>query len=664
MRWVIRIVMFFVVLAVVLVGALMVLPADRIAGIAADRFSQATGRGLTIAGPVRPSIWPVLGARAENVTLANAEWSQAGPMMRADAVDIGVDLAALIRGEVVLRRFEARGPQILLERAADGRVNWDFGVGPNPDPAPAPATGGRALPPLSLDLAEISNASLRYVDRATGTDLTVDGLDLTLTLPSLAGPADLTARAQVNGQTVTVQGRIGTVAALLDGAVSALDARIETGGTTVSFEGRVGLTPPAAEGQVRLSGSGLGPLLSLAGPAAEPLPSSMRPVDADARITLAPAGSLHLRDGRLALGASRMTLALDLALDGPRPRLTGEVNAQALDLRGLGGGGGAASAAPSGWSRSAIDASALGLLDAEIALRSGPVQSDFATIDTARGTLVIDRARAVLSLAELRAFDGRATGELVANNRSGLSVGGNVVLESVALLPLLRQAAGFERLSGTGAAQLRFLGVGQSVDAIMRSLSGEGSLALGQGEIIGLDLAGMLRNLDMSYMGEGNRTIYDSLGGTFSIANGVLSNTDLRLSAPLVTVDGRGRVDLGARSVDYRVIPTALRDATTGQGLSVPLLITGPWDAPRFRLDLEGLAEQRLREETQRLEAAAQEELRRIEAEARARIEAEARRALGLPTAQAEGAAPGTPAPSLESEITRGLLQILGGGGN
>lgn len=663
MRWVFRAVGVVVSLLVLGVAGLFLIPAERIAGIAAQQFEAATGRQLTIAGSVRPSIYPVIGARVENVSMGNASWAESGPMLQAEAVDLGLDLVALIRGDLVVRHFEAHGPRIVVERAADGRLNWLF-EGPDDAAVGSAAGSGGAtgLTGLSLERAQITDASVRFIDRAAGTDTQLEAIELTLTMPRFDGPGDLQLSGRHNGQDFTGEAHIGSVAGLLGDEVTALSVAMRAGGVSASFNGRGGLQPLAAEGRVALEGPGIAPLVALAGGTGEPLPQGARPLSLAGQVTLAPAGSVHLREASLAFGQNRLAMALDLTTEGERPRLSGEISAASLDLTPFTGAGGDA-AAGEGWPRDVIDASALGLMDAAVAFTLGPVRTGMADLESARGSIAIDRARGVLDLREVRLFDGTLRGELVANNRSGLSVGGNLSAQSVALLPLLRQFAGFERLSGTGGFDLRFLGVGNSVDAIMRSLSGEGRLAVGQGEIIGFDLAGMLRNLDMSYMGEENRTIFQSLAGSFTIENGILRNNDLAMTASRVSVAGRGAVDLGAQVLDYRVIPEALRNAETGDALRVPLLITGPWSAPRFRLDLEGLAEQRLREEAVRLEARAREEAARLEARARERVDQELQQRLGIERQEGqstEDALREGGRARLEEEVGRGLLRLLG----
>lgn len=665
MRWIVRLIGLVVILVLVAVAAIFLIPTERIANLAARQFEAATGRALTISGSVSPTIWPSLGARIDGVTLANMAGSDAGPMLVAQSVDVGVGLSALIGGDLAVQRFEVNQPQIILERDASGRGNWVFdGLGAA-DADPVQTSGG--MPAISLDRAVITGASLRYIDHAAGTDITIDGVDIDLTMPDAAGPANLSMTAQRGGQQGRIEASVGSVVGLLAGDVVAISATLGAEGSEASFNGRAGLQPLAAEGRIELTASRLAPALALAGiSGAEPLPEAARPLSAGGQVTLAPAGSVHLRSGVIGVGPNRINAALDLTFDGARPNLTGEIGADTLDLRAFTAGGDAATPAQTGgtgWPSDRIDASALALLDARVGLTLGPVQTGFANLDAVRGALVIDRSRMVLELAEVRAFEGTLAGELVANNRSGLSVGGVMRLRDVQLLPLLEQAADFERLAGLASLDVQFLGSGQSVDAIMHSLSGAGRWDFTAGEIIGFDLAGMLRNLDMSYVGEGNRTVFESLAGSYTMQGGVLSNEDMALDASVVTVAGNGTIDLGEQTMEYRVTPEAMRDADTGEALRVPLLITGPWAAPRFRLDIEGIAEQRLEEERARLEARAREEADRLEAEARARVQQRIEDELDI-TVEDGQSIEDAARQGLEDEVRSRLERLLGGGGD
>jgi len=85
----------------------------------------------------------------------------------------------------------------------------------------------------------------------------------------------------------------------------------------------------------------------------------------------------------------------------------------------------------------------------------------------------------------------------------------------------------------------------------------------------------------------GASTRFSSLGGTFVIRNGVLSNRDFALSGPVITARGQGLLDLGNRAIDFHIAPKA-GVGGTALGLSVPIHITGTWDHLRYAPDLAG----------------------------------------------------------------------------
>lgn len=658
MRWLVRLIATFVVLAFVMVAGAVLIPADYVARLAAERFEATTGRQLVIAGGVRPSFWPTIGVRTGRVEVANAPWSDGAPLLQAEGLDIGLDLAALWAGEILIRRIDLQSPAILLERHADGRANWDFrpatpGVPTGDAPsAPSPARA------FTLDEGVISNGSVTFIDRATGTRTALTAADIRMTLPNYAGPADLTISGRLNGQPLRLQGRIGEVATAVAGQISPLRVEGQVAGADLRFDGRAGLSPFAAEGGFDAAIPDSAALLTAFG----------QPPGAPARITARgqmtfTGTSATLREGRVSLGGNSFDMAGDLDLGGARPRLTAQVRAGRLSLvapTGNAPSGAAAAPAPApaqGWSTAAIDASALRLIDAQIALAAEGVDLGALQLGPTQLRLALDAGRAVFDLREVRVHGGNVTGEFVVNARNGLSVGGNLTAADVALRPLLNQLAGIDRLVAPTQMQVRFLGVGNSVAALMNSLSGEGRVSLGQGEILGLDLVGMLRRLDANYMGEGSSTIFNSMTASFTMEGGVLRNDDLLLAAPMFRATGQGNIGLGRRDLNYRLTPTALTAADGTGGVRIPVIITGPWADPAIRLDLEGLAAERLEEEGRRLEERARaeaeralqerlgvtrEEGERLEDTLRRGVEEEARR-------------------QLENQINRGLRGLLGG---
>jgi AsmA protein len=621
MRWIIRIAVFVALVVVLGLGALVAVPTERVAALVADRLSAATGREVTMTGELRPTLFPSLGVRVGDVRIGNPDWVDDGPMIAAERLDVSVEWAPLLRGEVRLDRAEFVSPRITLVRAADGRVSWDFGDAGAPDAdAAAPvsdASGGPASGPflIGFDRAAISGGEVRWIDQTTGRTITVTGLEAVLSLPTANSRATVEASADVDGRNLQVEMSVEGVAPLLSGQVRPLTAQLAWTGGQASFDGVLSLSP-ALDGTIDLDATDLSPLLALAGATMPDLPqgAGRDRIAAGGHVTLTDAGSVHLRDGTLSLDDNDLLLALDMQPGEERPTLRGTVSGGTVTLgSGAGaaasGAGGTGTGQSGGWSTDPIDVSGLFAADAELALRLGGVRLDTAQLGAVEVNATLNTGRVVFEIGRIDAYGGRLAGQFVVNGRGGLSVGGDMILTEVELAPLLADITGYDRLEGTGNASLQFLGVGNDLATIMSGLQGQGDFAFGAGAILGFDLAGMIRNFDTSFRGEGARTVYDSVTANFTIENGVLRNDDLLLDASWGSVEGTGSVNLGARRVDYRVIPGVMRDESGETGISVPILITGPWSDLAFRPDLEFLAEQEFLEQRDRLAAEAEARL-------------------------------------------------------
>ena len=81
MRWIIRVILTLVTLVVLAIGAVFLIPAEKIADIAEAQFEANTGRVLNITGGVSPTIFPRLGVVLNDVTISNAPWAAERPMM-------------------------------------------------------------------------------------------------------------------------------------------------------------------------------------------------------------------------------------------------------------------------------------------------------------------------------------------------------------------------------------------------------------------------------------------------------------------------------------------------------------------------------------------------------------------------------------------------------
>lgn len=585
MKLIIRVVMALVLTVVLLAGLVLLLPGEKVARLAADQLEAQTGRQLGLGGKVSFTFWPTLGVKADAVTLSNADWAGPEPMLRAERVTIGVAAADLLQGNVRVTEVSAILPHLNLATNAEGVGNWVFGSGGAAEAGTGSA--GSAGQPLRIEAVELTGASVRYT--AHGEEpVEMKNADLSLLWPEPDGTVNAKFTLRPAGEPVEIDAEIGTFAAFLAGEVSSVGATVTAPGGKGRFDGHAGINGEAsgrltfgAEDALQ-TGLALGVFL--------PDALAQKAV-LGADVTYTADGRLSMRDLAVELGKNKLTGAADVEFAG-RPQITAQLQGGALDFAGLGGAGGPDSrgAAADGWPKQRIDASALGLADAGVDLTFDSLDTGSVKLGPSQLNLSLKRERAVVKFLPASMFGGQVQGQVVANNRDGLSVGGNLTFTGIRLERALGETAGYSRLNGEALGGLEFLGSGNSVDAIMRSLSGKGWLEAGKGFFTGFDLEQLMRS-----GGNGGSTVFDQLTASYTIEGGNLRNQDLLVLLKGFRADGKGRIGLGARDIDYLFTPQLVR-AGSDQVLTIPVRITGPWEDPHIRPDLSQALQTRVDE--------------------------------------------------------------------
>lgn len=649
MRWLIRAGMSLVVLVVLLGGMVILMPKDKVLELAANRFAEATGRKISIGGGAKVALWPVLGVSAGPVRLSNADWGAEPDMLTADSMAVGLDVAALLSGQLQITEISLTRPELLLEKAADGRANWIIDA---PQAEEQATAGPGQTQGFTLGSAVIRDGRLRY--REAGAELVLDEVNLATAIPDLAGPVTVTGAALYNGQPVKFSAGVAALAAFLEGEAATLDLSVTAGDNRLAFKGTASSAPQAVDGALDLAIGDHAALATLAGRPLPELPEGFgaRSLAAKGKVKLGADDVLRL-SGMEVLADDR-TWQVDASWHPRKPRgkLVAKLATDSLVLPGGESTDGGTGNGGSGWSDDPFDASALDVLDAEVDLAAGALQLGGLRLGPTTLRLTLDNARAVANIAKAEAYGGTLAGTLVANARKGLSASADLTLAGLDLQGLLTDTLGSARMAGKADLRVKLLGSGQSQAAMMRSLSGTAALTMGAGELVGFDVAGMLRTMDPGYVGDGRKTIFSTLSVSTTLKDGVAHSDDLALQGKLFAAGGKGRVDLGGQTVDYRLLPSLTVGGDTASAITVPVLISGPWADPKVRLDLEWLASERAKEERTRAEAAT-----------KARLEELAQDKLGVERQEGESledAAKRRAKEALEAEAGR-LLESLGG---
>ncbi|WP_027234805.1 AsmA family protein [Leisingera caerulea] len=573
MKLIIRVVMALVLTVAVVAGLVLLLPGEKVARLAADQLEAQTGRQLGLGGKVSFTFWPVLGVKADAVTLSNADWAGPEPMLRAERVTIGVAAADLLQGNVRVTEISAILPHLNLATNADGIGNWVFGSGAA---AGSTGSGEGSGTPLRIEAVELTGASLRYTAHGE-RPVEMRNADLSLLWPEPDGTVNAKATLRPAGEPVEIDAEIGTFAAFLAGEVSSVGATVTAPGGKGRFDGHADINGEAsgrltfgAENAVQTGGA-LGVFL----------PDALaQKVVFGADVTYTADGRLSMRDLAVELGRNKLSGAADVEF-AKRPQITARLQGGALDFAAVTGAEkpDSRSVATEGWSRQEIDASALGLADATVDLSFDSLDTGSVKLGPSQVNVTVKRKRAVVKLLPASMFGGQVKGRLVANNRDGFSVDGKLSFSGVRLERALGETAGYRRLNGTALGELEFLGSGSSVDAIMRSLSGEGRLEAGKGFFTGFDLEQLMRS-----GGNGGSTVFDQLTASYTIEGGNLRNQDLLVLLKGFRAGGKGRIGLGARDLDYLFTPQLVR-AGGDQVLTIPVRIRGSWEDPDIRPD-------------------------------------------------------------------------------
>ncbi|MGR3511952.1 MAG: AsmA family protein [Paracoccaceae bacterium] len=612
-KFVFRLLAFLVVLLIVLVGGLFLISGERLARIAGDQITNAVGREVTISDELRPQLFPNLGVRTGAFSVAGSEGSTA-PLVTGAGLSVGVDLLGLFSRRVDVKEITLVSPTVTLVKDTNGRSNWDVAAG---DAAPqSSASGGDGgTPELSLAALSIQDGTVSYRDEASGMDLRVENLDLTAAMPAPDAPLTASVAFTLNQQAASGSVELASLPRLLAGDLTGVTLDATIADNTVRFAGDLS-SGGVVQGELAVALPAPAALMALNGGAPATLPPQILPIEVSGGLSVTPE-AIVLTGGSYRLGANRLQGPVNVALQEV-PFISADLSGETLDLsflsaeEGSANAGDAPASAGEGWSTDPIDASGLSALNADIRLAASAIDLGTTALQNVTATVTVDRSRAVARIVEAQAFGGALNGQFVVNNRNGLSVAGEMDGKTVAVQALLTDMAGFDRMRGAGDTQLSFLGVGPSLDAIMKSLSGNASLAIGEGDITGFDLASLFGGGDAAdAVGDRAVTIFEALNATFTIDQGVMRNDDLLIAANLFEATGKGDIDLGQQRMDYTIRPEVFENDLTG-GLSVPVRIEGPWASLRIYPDLEAMARDRLKAEEDKLRA-----------EAEARLEAE-----------------------------------------
>ena len=613
-----RIFRLLVVLVIVVVAGLLIapnfIPMDVYKTQITRAAENATGRALVINGDLKLAFFPQFRIELNDVTFANAEGASPADMATMEQLSLGLAVLPLItERRVVIDSFVMKRPTIVMDMDRRGHGNWEFDIATNED-APAEgdndANGGFFLNEVNLGDVRLVDGDVTYRDARSGASYHLQDIDLTVSLPTLAGPLGLDGQLTYNGERLNLDTTIATPRDFIDGNATPVNLALRSGVVQLEFDGTAamatsGALPFRAGGEVDLNVPSVRRLSAWQGSEISS-PGGFGPMRITGRAD-ASGNQVDFSGATLSFDDMAGTGNFALNLAGARPRMNGDLALNKLDVRPYMGDG-STRARPRGnasseWSTDPIDFAALRAFDMDLNIVAEEVLTT--TLKMGRSVVDVNLRNGVMiaELAEMALYDGGGTARFEVDARNAEAIiRQQATISVIQALPLFTDLANFRSLEGIGNITVDVTTRGRSQRDFISALNGSGEIRFNDGALKGINIANLLRSVSSALTGVATesgpqQTDFAELGGTFDIRNGVVSNVDMRLLNPLLRVTGAGNTNLLERTIEYRIDPQAVmslegqgstRDLT---GMTVPLLISGTWDDMQFGPDMAAIGQ-------------------------------------------------------------------------
>ncbi|MDQ0506036.1 AsmA family protein [Xanthobacter agilis] len=577
----------------VLVAALVVVPlfvpAAELRRAAIAAVAGTTERGVTISGEPVLRLLPSPRVELRKVTFALPQ----GQSLEADAVVSRISLWPLLFGRIVVSEVTLESPSLVL-------------------------TGEHQTPQLGIEpfLSGANGPELRIVDGTIAwrsesglTRELVSGIVGSLDRITAGQGITVSAVFDWRGGAVEAHLSVDDMKAFLGGMPTPTRAALISNTASIRFRGQASFgTAPAAEGTLTADADSLRAWLTWVG-ITPPTSRGLSAFALNSHVVLE-GGILSFTDTALDLDSNRSEGGLLVKLDGGRPVIQGTFAAEKLNLNPYGH---MRLTSDSGreWARDPFDLSALAAFDLDLRLSAGQVTAEDTTFTTVAASAVLSNGRLALALGQTSGWNGmlRGTATLtpLRSARSadghGLSVRIEAECTDISLEQALDDLAGIGTFEGTGTLQFDLQGEGRNAHEVAQSLMGTVALASGGGDIVGFDVAQVLRRIERRPLSgaadpRGGRTPFTQLAVKASLRHGLATLSAMSIDGKQVHLDMAGTIDVAQRTLDLsgeaalKTSPKASDPkADDLQDIALPFVVEGPWASPRIMADPVSLIE-------------------------------------------------------------------------
>lgn len=583
-----------------------------------ERYArEATGRPVVLGGELELSLFPWAGVTLTDVSLGNPKGFDEKPFAAFSEFEVRMKLLPLLVKDVQVSRFILKGLQLNLERKKDGRVNWNFSETGEVEKKKTAGedTGGtgEALPIKNLAVGKISvsDGTILYVDEQSETRKRISELNALLEDVSFDKPIRLQFSARMDDKPFSLTGSIGPLGD--SSGKGPIDIDLTAGAFDVaefSLKGQItdAMSTPAY--RINLTSNTFSPkrLIGEIAPDMAVSPSDTS-VLGKASIHAGVSGDtkqVSLTEGKLVLDDTTTTFRVRVK-DVSKPDIDWEVHTDSIDLDRYLPKKEPVKDKPSTAGGSGNPATPVEKEKTDYAPLRAMVVNGSLTIDELKaggGTfreivMKVDGAKGIFRIEpiSMKLYQGSAVlGSNVDVTGDVPKTRMNVTIDNVQAEPLLKDVIRKDFLKGTANAKISLSITGDEPDRIKQTLNGQGDVRFTDGVIRGLDILGMVHNLQAAFgladSAKRSGTEFSEFILPFTIKQGTFETTDTKLTSPVLRMAVSGRADLAKEALDFRITPTWVnpvnKKAGGGEisGTVVPVLVAGTFSSPKFKPDV------------------------------------------------------------------------------
>jgi uncharacterized protein involved in outer membrane biogenesis len=574
--------------ATVAVLALVVafFPWNALRGPIAAYFGHRMQRQVTIDGDLRVHLGLPVVVEVDDLSIANAVWSDVQPMARTARMVLTFRLPSLLHATPdTVQLFE---PRVVLEKNANGEANWHFGH------------EGSAAPRFG-DIS-VTNGTLRYRNPALRGDITV-AVQSTASAQNAPQELHFDGRGTLRGDPFTISGHGHGLSALRrvdDPYRLAFD--LKAGATTIDFDGTiVPAQPQDLRGALHLRGPDLSRLYPIV---PSPLPWTP-PYDLSGDLTHETA-KWHFEAIKGTVGKSDLAGRFSVDVSGPHPATIADLSSRRLDYKDLGGFIGLPPGEPGQKAQTPeqrktvqqreatsralpdkpFDAAKLRRHDVDLKFRGTSVKWGRFPLDNLDVHMVLKDGLMRLDPLDFGIADGHVVGDMTVDlTKRTPTAKAAIEIRRVELKRLFPQLASPQGSAGRFGGRAQFTTAGNSVAKLLGAMDGQAAVAMHGGEMSTLAL--VLTNLDLAraasllIRGKDDKATIHCAIAALHAKNGEVVPDVMVVDSDDELIHGAGSIDF--RNEKYDLTLKAASKKPSLVALRGPIMITGTFVNPVVR---------------------------------------------------------------------------------